>query len=134
MLEPSPPYINMVGLLDTVSIRRVFPLCIGMHVISMTIKEAMPIWVNDPFLIWNLGKFWLPHTWVEVLQDTPVFVLSNATTATLQWALTLHGRRDTLVTLVNLVLFPRGCQISWHQYLPPLEHKPVPSMVSILFL
>ena len=35
------------------------------------IKDAMYIWVNDPSLMRNLGKYQLPHIWDHILQDTP---------------------------------------------------------------
>ena len=38
--------------------------------VTRTIKEAMYIWVNDPSLNRNLGKYQLPYIWGEVLQDT----------------------------------------------------------------
>ena len=38
---------------------------------TRTIKEAMYIWVNNPSLNRNLGKFNLSHFWDEVIQDTP---------------------------------------------------------------
>ena len=45
------------------------------HDITRTIKEAMFIHVNDPFLNRNLEKYQLLHIWYEVLQDTPVLHL-----------------------------------------------------------
>ena len=41
------------------------------HGDTRKIKEAMYIWVNDPFLNRSLGKYNLVHLWDEVLQDTP---------------------------------------------------------------
>ena len=41
------------------------------QVVTMNIKEAMYIHVNDPSLNRNLGKYQLPHIWYKVLQDTP---------------------------------------------------------------
>ena len=38
---------------------------------SRNIKEAMFIHVNDPSLNRNLEKYHLPHTWDNILQDTP---------------------------------------------------------------
>ena len=42
---------------------------------SGNIKEAMFICVNDPSLNRNLGKYQLPHIWLNILQDTPVLQL-----------------------------------------------------------
>ena len=45
------------------------------HNSTRTFKEAMFIMFNDPSFNKNLGKFQLPHTWDEVLNDTPAFYL-----------------------------------------------------------
>ena len=50
--------------------------------VTRTIKKAMYIWVNDPSLTRNLGKYQLPHIWDEVLQDTYQCSLSNTTSPT----------------------------------------------------
>ena len=42
---------------------------------SRNIKQAMFIWVNDPYLNRNLGKYQLPHVWDNILQDTPMLQL-----------------------------------------------------------
>ena len=39
--------------------------------VTRNIKEAMYIYVNDPSLNRNFGKYQLPHIWDQVLQDTP---------------------------------------------------------------
>ena len=39
--------------------------------LNKTIKEALYIRVNDPFLNRNIGKYHLPHIWDEVLPKTP---------------------------------------------------------------
>ena len=39
--------------------------------LSRTIKEALYIRVNNPFLNKNIGKYHLPHIWDEVLLNTP---------------------------------------------------------------
>ena len=39
--------------------------------IARTIKEAILIRVNDPSLNRNIGKYWLPHIWDEVLVKSP---------------------------------------------------------------
>ena len=38
---------------------------------SRTIKEAMFIWVQDPTLNRNLGKYQLPHIWDHLLMASP---------------------------------------------------------------
>ena len=38
---------------------------------SRTIKEAMLIWVQDPTLNRNLGKYQLPHIWDHLLMASP---------------------------------------------------------------
>ena len=38
---------------------------------ARTIKEAILIRVNDPFLNRNIGKFQLPHIWDEMLVKSP---------------------------------------------------------------
>ena len=38
---------------------------------SRTIKEAMFIWVQDPTLNRNLGKYQLPHIWDQLLMASP---------------------------------------------------------------
>ena len=38
---------------------------------SRTIKEAMFIWVQDPILNRNLGKYQLPHIWEHLLMASP---------------------------------------------------------------
>ena len=38
---------------------------------SRTIKEAMLIWVQDPTLNRNLGKYQLPHIWDHLLMVSP---------------------------------------------------------------
>ena len=38
---------------------------------SRTIKEAMFIYVQDPTLNRNLGKYQLPHIWDHLLQESP---------------------------------------------------------------
>ena len=43
--------------------------------ITRTMKEAMYIWVNDPPLNRNLGKYQLPNIWDGVLQDMPTLLL-----------------------------------------------------------
>ena len=40
------------------------------HGVTRIIKEAMFIWVDDPLLNSNLGKYQLPHIWDEVMQET----------------------------------------------------------------
>ena len=35
--------------------------------IARTIKDAILIWINDPSLNRNIGKYQLPHIWDEVL-------------------------------------------------------------------
>ena len=39
------------------------------------IKEALFIWVNDPLLNRNIGKYQLPHIWVQIPQDIPTLLL-----------------------------------------------------------
>ena len=39
---------------------------------TRNIKEVMYIWVNDPSLNRNLGKYQLPHIWDQIVQDTPL--------------------------------------------------------------
>ena len=41
------------------------------HNITRTIKGAMDIRVNDQSLNRNIGIFQLPHTWAELLLNTP---------------------------------------------------------------
>ena len=40
------------------------------HNLSRAIKEALYIRVNNPSLNRNIGKFYLPHIWDEVLFNT----------------------------------------------------------------
>ena len=45
---------------------------------SRNIKEAMFICVNDPSLNRNLGKYQLPHTGDNILQDTPALQVKQS--------------------------------------------------------
>ena len=43
--------------------------------LTLNIKEAMYIWVNDSSLNRNLGKYQVPHIWDHILQDTSALQL-----------------------------------------------------------
>ena len=45
---------------------------------SRNIKEAMFICVSDPSLNRNLGKYQLPHSWDNILQDTPALQVKQS--------------------------------------------------------
>ena len=45
---------------------------------SRNIKEAMFIYVNDPSLNRNLGKYQLTHIWDNILQDTPALQVKQS--------------------------------------------------------
>ena len=59
MIVPTPQVITQNWAIS--------PLGRESHTITTTIKEAMFIRVNDPFLNRNIGKYKLPHIWDEVL-------------------------------------------------------------------
>ena len=43
----------------------------GTTEVTINIKQALYIWVNDPSLNRNLDKYQPPHIWDHILQDTP---------------------------------------------------------------
>ena len=45
--------------------------------LTRTIKEALYIRVNNPSLNKNIGKYHLPHTWDEVLCNSPELKLKK---------------------------------------------------------
>ena len=52
------------------------------HSHSRTINEAMFIWVNDPTLNRNLGKYQLPHVWDSILHASPTLQLKSSSLPT----------------------------------------------------
>ena len=42
-----------------------------------TLKNLYLLWINNPTLNRNIGKFNLPHTWERVLLNTPSLTLKR---------------------------------------------------------
>ena len=110
-----PPCKNMVSLLDTASMGTVFQLEVGVTWHYKTIKESQFIRVNDPYINRNLGEFQLPpHMGLRSYKTHLLSSLSNATTATLQWALIPKTRCKGDTNTFNISKywsFPQGVPI-----------------------
>ena len=89
---------------------------------SRNIKEAMFIYVNDPSLNRNLGKYQLPHIQDNILQDTPALVPippSPPPTWTTPPFCTHQSRWGHVLFLIGKYSFLQGC--------PP--HTPNPTIL-----
>ena len=126
---PPSPFINIVSLPTGHCINMESFSIVGREAqgVTSTIKEAMFIRVNDPYLNRNLGKYQLPHIWDHIWDEvyrSPLppsqVTFHHISTMCHPFPHGIHGDTQTFFMLVSTVFQPPGVPNShplWHQCL-----------------